>query len=109
MFGAVSLAFLAPVSPCAGETVLSFEPLILRPYETALVQNGSCPVGKVLKVTGAIRGLERRKACVSLGRRAGLSTQTTGEAPTQYAGEQETVKTVFRRQLTVPDANAGKQ
>jgi len=81
MFGTVSLVFLAPVSPCTGETVLSFEPLILRPYETALVQNGSCPVGKVLKVTGAIRGLERRKVCISLGTRAGLSTQTTDEAP----------------------------
>jgi hypothetical protein len=26
MFGTVSLVFLAPVSPCVGETVLSFEP-----------------------------------------------------------------------------------
>jgi hypothetical protein len=109
MFGTVSLVFLAPVSPCAGEIVLSFEPLILRPYETALVQNGSCLVGKVLKVTGAIRGVERRNACVSIGRRAGLSTQTTGEAPTQYADELETAETVFQRRPTMPHANARQQ
>jgi hypothetical protein len=39
---------------------------MLAPYETAFVQDASCPVGKVLKITGAIRGLHRRKACVSL-------------------------------------------
>jgi hypothetical protein len=30
------------------------------------VQDAACPRGKVLKVTGAIRGLHRRKACVVL-------------------------------------------
>jgi hypothetical protein len=30
------------------------------------VQDASCPAGKVLKVTGAIRGLHRKKACVPL-------------------------------------------
>jgi hypothetical protein len=39
---------------------------VLAPYEIAFVQDASCPVGKVLKVTGAIRGLHRRKACVTL-------------------------------------------
>jgi hypothetical protein len=39
---------------------------VLAPYEIALVQDASCPAGKVLKVTGAIRGLHRRKACVPL-------------------------------------------
>jgi hypothetical protein len=42
------------------------EPLILAPYEVAFVQDASCPAGKVLKVTGAIRGLHRRKTCVTL-------------------------------------------
>ena len=50
--------------PCLAQTVLKSEPLILAPYEIAFVQDASCPVGKVLKVTGAIRGLNRRKACV---------------------------------------------
>jgi hypothetical protein len=39
---------------------------MLLPYEVVFVQDGSCPIGKVLKVTGAIRGLHRRKACVAL-------------------------------------------
>jgi len=30
------------------------------------VQDASCPAGKVLKVTGAIRGMHRRKVCVTL-------------------------------------------
>ena len=52
--------------PCLAQTVLKSEPLVLAPYEIAFVQDASCPVGKVLKVTGAIRGLHRRKACVVL-------------------------------------------
>ena len=52
--------------PCFAQTVLKSEPFILAPYEIAFVQDPSCPVGKVLKVTGAIRGLHRRKACVTL-------------------------------------------
>nr|WP_247452304.1 hypothetical protein [Bradyrhizobium sp. 174] len=35
---------------------------MLAPYEVAFVKDASCPSGKVLKVTGAIRGLHRRKA-----------------------------------------------
>jgi hypothetical protein len=41
------------------------------------VQDANCPVGKVLKVTGAIRGLNRRKACVVLAsEQASLATAT---------------------------------
>ena len=46
--------------------ILKSEPLVLAPYEVAFVQDASCPAGKVLKVTGAIRGLHRKKACVTL-------------------------------------------
>jgi hypothetical protein len=56
----------AVAMPCFGQTVLKSEPLMLAPYEVAFVQDASCPAGKVLKVTGAIRGLHRRKACVVL-------------------------------------------
>jgi hypothetical protein len=52
--------------PCFGQTILKSEPLALAPYEVAFVQDASCPSGKVLKVTGAIRGLHRRKVCVTL-------------------------------------------
>jgi hypothetical protein len=52
--------------PCAAQTVLKSEPLLLAPYEVAFVESGLCPSGQVLKVTGAIRGLHRRKSCVVL-------------------------------------------
>jgi len=63
--------------PCAAQTILKSEPLMLAPYEVAFVKDASCPSGKVLKVTGAIRGLHRRKACVALaGEQASLATAT---------------------------------
>jgi hypothetical protein len=41
------------------------------------VQDVSCPVGKVLKVTGAIRGLHRKKVCVVFSSsQASLATAT---------------------------------
>jgi hypothetical protein len=62
----LALMFCAIASPCPAQTVLKSEPLMLAPYEVAFVQDASCPIGRVLKVTGAIRGLHRRKACVAL-------------------------------------------
>jgi hypothetical protein len=38
----------------------------MAPYEIAFVLDAACPAGQVLKVTGAIRGLHRRKVCVTL-------------------------------------------
>jgi hypothetical protein len=74
---ALGLIFAAMTMPCLAQTVLKSEPLILSPYEIAFVQDASCPPGKVLKVTGAIRGLHRRKACVSLAsEQASLATAT---------------------------------
>jgi hypothetical protein len=52
--------------PCSARTILKSEPLVLAPYEVAFVQDTSCPAGKVLKVTGAIRGLHRKRECVEL-------------------------------------------
>ena len=63
---ALGLFFSVASWPCLAQTVLKSEPLILAPYEIAFVLDSSCPSGKVLKVTGAIRGLHRRRACVSL-------------------------------------------
>jgi hypothetical protein len=60
-------AILSAVAlPCFAQTILKSEPYILTPYEVAFVQDASCPAGKVLKVTGAIRGLHRKKVCVTL-------------------------------------------
>ena len=63
---ALVLLLSAVALPCSAQTVLRSEPLMLAPYEVAFVQDASCPVGKVLKVTGAIRGLHRKRACVAL-------------------------------------------
>jgi hypothetical protein len=62
----LSAAAMSYFAPCFAQTVLKSEPFILAPYEIAFVQDVSCAAGKVLKVTGAIRGLHRRKACVTL-------------------------------------------
>lgn len=63
---ALGVVLSAVAMPCPAQTVLKSEPLVLAPYEVAFVQDLSCPAGKVLKVTGAIRGLHRKKACVAL-------------------------------------------
>ena len=63
---ALGVMVSAVALPCLAQTVLKSEPLILAPYEFAFVRDASCPSGQVLKVTGAIRGLHRRKTCVTL-------------------------------------------
>ena len=63
---ALGVILAAVALPCFAQTVLKSEPFVLAPYEIAFVQDASCPAGKVLKVTGAIRGLHRRKVCVTL-------------------------------------------
>jgi hypothetical protein len=62
----LALVFCAAALPCPAQTVLKSEPLLLAPYEVAFVESAICPPGRVLKVTGAIRGLHRRKSCVAL-------------------------------------------
>ncbi len=63
--------------PCSAQTILKSEPLALAPYEVAFVQDATCPAGSVLKVTGAIRGLHRKRACVVLSaEQASLATAT---------------------------------
>jgi hypothetical protein len=64
---ALGLILSAISLPCFAQTILKSEPLVLAPYEVALVQDSSCGAGKVMKVTGAIRGLHRKKVCVVLG------------------------------------------
>jgi len=74
---ALGLIFSAAAVPSLAQTILKSEPLVLAPYEIAFVQGASCPAGKVLKVTGAIRGLNRKKTCVTLAsEQASLSAAT---------------------------------
>jgi hypothetical protein len=62
-----SVAIVSAIAlPCSAQTILKSEPLALAPYEVAFVQDASCPAGQVLKVTGAIRGLHRKRACIVL-------------------------------------------
>ena len=73
-----SVLILSAVAlPCSAQTILKSEPLVLAPYEVAFVQDAACPAGKVLKVTGAIRGLHRKRVCVALAaEQASLATAT---------------------------------
>ena len=69
----VSFALLCAVSaPCQAQeltqTFLKKEPYFISPWSVVYVDNGTCGVGKVLKVTGALGALRRKKACVPMGR-----------------------------------------
>ena len=71
----LGLMLSAVALPCAAQTILKSEPLVLSPYEIAFVQDAACGPGKVLKVTGAIRGLHRKRACVTaVAEQASLAT-----------------------------------
>jgi hypothetical protein len=63
----LGLVLSAAALPCAAQTILKTEPLSLAPYQSAYVNDGSCAAGKVLRVTGSMRNLPRKKVCVSLG------------------------------------------
>ena len=64
--------FLAGLFACAlipaasAQTVLKREPHYLAPGAVVYVDTGQCGVGKVMKVTGILKGISRRKACISL-------------------------------------------
>jgi hypothetical protein len=73
----LGLVFSAFSVPCMAQTVLKSEPLVLAPYGIVYVQDPSCAAGKVLKVTGAIRGLHRKRVCVAwTGDQASLTVAT---------------------------------
>jgi hypothetical protein len=68
----VALALLCSVSaPCLAQELspnfLKKEPYFLSPWSVVYVDNGSCGVGKVLKVTGGSGALRRKKTCVPMG------------------------------------------
>lgn len=73
MHTVVALALLCTFSaPCLAQELspnfLKKEPYFLSPWSVVYVDNGSCGVGKVMKVTGALGALRRKKACIPMGR-----------------------------------------
>lgn len=61
-----AIAVSTSATIASAQTIRASEPLVLAPYESALVYDSSCAAGKVLRVTGAIRGLRRKRTCVGL-------------------------------------------
>ena len=57
-------ALMNATASVGAQPILRSEPMVLAPYGVALVQDSSCASGKILKVTGAIRGLRRKKECI---------------------------------------------
>lgn len=47
---------------------LKKEPYFLSPSSVVFVDTGTCGVGKVMKITGALGPLRRKKVCVPMGR-----------------------------------------
>jgi hypothetical protein len=65
MHRVLAVLFVSSIAgPGFAQTILKDEPLYLAPYEAAYVYNASCGAGMVLKVTGAMRNLPRKKVCV---------------------------------------------
>lgn len=62
----LGLFLTAVAQPCFAQKFLSFEPLMMDPYATVFVDNGSCSAGKVLKVQGAPNNQRRKKSCVPI-------------------------------------------
>lgn len=57
---------LALITSASAQTILKREPHYLAPGAVVYVNTGQCGVGKVMKVTGILKGISRRKACISL-------------------------------------------
>jgi len=62
------LLVCAVSEPCLAQSVsqnvLKREPHFLSPYSVVFVDNGMCGVGNVLKVTGSLGTMRRKKVCV---------------------------------------------
>jgi len=65
--GLIALGVALVVSqPCSAQKIYSYEPLMMDPYSTIYVNDGSCSAGKVLKVRGVPNNSRRKKSCVPL-------------------------------------------
>jgi hypothetical protein len=63
--GALLIA-LSLTGPSFAQKLYPYEPLMMDPYSTIYVNDGSCSAGKVLKVQGAPRNQRRKKSCVPM-------------------------------------------
>ena len=63
LLAAIFAFALIPVA--SAQTILKREPHYLAPGAVVYVDTGQCGVGKVMKVTGILKGISRRKACVT--------------------------------------------
>lgn len=63
---AALLAALLVASPSSAQKLHAYEPLMMDPYSTIYVDDGSCSAGKVLRVQGAPKNQRRKKSCVPL-------------------------------------------
>ena len=57
--------------PSSAQKIHSYEPLMMDPYSTIYVNDGSCSAGKVFKVQGVPKNHRRKKSCVPLSDIAG--------------------------------------
>ena len=63
---AVLLVALFTAQPSFAQKLYPYEPLMMDPYATIYVNDGSCSAGKVLRVQGAPRNQRRKKSCVPM-------------------------------------------
>jgi hypothetical protein len=63
---ALLLAVLFTAQPSSAQKIYPNEPLMMDPYSTIYVNDGSCSAGKVLRVQGAPRNQRRKKSCVPM-------------------------------------------
>jgi hypothetical protein len=54
------------IPAASAQPILKREPHYLAPGAVVYVDTGQCGVGKVMKVTGIMKGISRRKICMSL-------------------------------------------
>jgi hypothetical protein len=62
----VLVVTLVVSQPSLAQKIHSYEPLMMDPYSTIYVNDGSCSPGKVLKVQGVPKNQRRKKSCVPL-------------------------------------------
>jgi hypothetical protein len=62
IFG-IALLFVGQAS---AQPILAREPHTMNPFAVVYVQNSVCGHGKVLRVVGSLKGLSRKRTCVSV-------------------------------------------
>lgn len=63
----VAVGVLFAAQPGFAQTYLNREPLHLRAYSSVLVVSPACGPARVMKVTGSIGALPRKRVCLAIG------------------------------------------